>query len=220
MKHSDSIASLAAALVKVQGELRAIGKDSVNPHFKSRYASLDAIVEDVRPILHKHGLAIAQGATTPITDEAGRVAGFAVETMLIHASGEWLTNTAIVPIVKADPQGAGGALTYGRRYGLSALLSLATEEDDDANAVSHPPRAVEATAPRTPAPETRVPAATNDEPPCPKCGGRMWDNRLSKKNPKAPDFACRTKSCDGVIWPPKGARQPVPPDDDDRPWEG
>jgi hypothetical protein len=39
---------------------------------------------------------------------------------------------------------------------------------------------------------------------CPKCDGRMWDNRISKRNPKAPDFKCRDRSCDGVIWPPKG----------------
>ena len=44
-----------------------------------------------------------------------------------------------------------------------------------------------------------------DEPTCPKCGGRMWDNRLSKRNPKAPDFKCRNRSCDGVIWPPRVA---------------
>lgn len=42
-----------------------------------------------------------------------------------------------------------------------------------------------------------------DEPSCPKCGGRMWDNRLSKRNPKAPDYKCRNRSCDGVLWPPK-----------------
>jgi len=45
----------------------------------------------------------------------------------------------------------------------------------------------------------------SDEPTCPKCGGRMWDNRLSKRNPKAPDYKCRSRSCDGVIWPPRGA---------------
>ena len=45
-----------------------------------------------------------------------------------------------------------------------------------------------------------------DEPSCPKCGGRMWDNRLSKRNPKAPDYKCRNRSCDGVVWPPKGGR--------------
>ena len=39
---------------------------------------------------------------------------------------------------------------------------------------------------------------------CPKCGGRTWDNRLTKRNPKAPDFKCRDRSCDGVVWPPRG----------------
>ena len=46
-----------------------------------------------------------------------------------------------------------------------------------------------------------------DEPSCPKCGGRMWDNRLSKRNPKAPDFKCRNRSCDGVIWPAKAGQR-------------
>lgn len=41
---------------------------------------------------------------------------------------------------------------------------------------------------------------------CPKCGGQVWDNRKDKKNPKAPDFKCRDKNCDGVIWPPKPAK--------------
>lgn len=57
--------------------------------------------------------------------------------------------------------------------------------------------------------DVQIPAATgplaSDEPSCPKCGGRMWDNRLSKRNPKAPDFKCRSRSCDGVIWPPRSA---------------
>jgi len=49
-----------------------------------------------------------------------------------------------------------------------------------------------------------------DEPVCPRCSGRVWDNRLTKRNPKAPDFKCRDRSCDGVIWPPKG--EPAQPD--------
>ena len=49
-----------------------------------------------------------------------------------------------------------------------------------------------------------------DEPSCPKCGGRMWDNRLSKRNPKAPDFKCRNRSCDGVVWPPKPGQAAAP----------
>lgn len=138
MKHTDSLVKLAPSLVAAQAELKAVGKDSTNPHFKNKYASLDAIIDTVRPVLAKHGLAIVQGATVPMTTDVGGLVGFAVETMLVHTSGEWLTNTAIMPLGKADPQGAGGALTYGRRYGLSALLSLATEEDDDGTVASRP----------------------------------------------------------------------------------
>jgi hypothetical protein len=58
---------------------------------------------------------------------------------------------------------------------------------------------------------------------CPKCGGRTWDNRLTKRNPKAPDFKCRDRSCDGVVWPPRGAAPaadappPEPPPAEDAP---
>jgi hypothetical protein len=48
-------------------------------------------------------------------------------------------------------------------------------------------------------------AAATAIPSCPKCEGEMWDNRVGKKNPKAPDFKCKDKSCDGVIWPPRDA---------------
>lgn len=134
MKHSDSIANLAAALVKAQAELRPVTKDMTNPHFRSKFASLDGIIEAVRPVLAKHGLAFVQGTTTPESDVESKVTAFTVETTLIHTSGEWLTASVLIPLAKADPQGAGSALTYGRRYGLSAALGVATDEDDDANA--------------------------------------------------------------------------------------
>lgn len=136
MKHSESIAKLAAALVAAQAELRAVGMDAVNPHFKAKYASLDNIIETIRPTLARHKLAVVQGATLPESNSEGKVTGFTVETMLVHESGEWLTSGVVMPIAKADPQGAGAAITYGRRYGLSAILSLATDEDDDGNAAS------------------------------------------------------------------------------------
>ncbi len=145
MKHSDSISNLATALVAAQKNIKAVAKDSVNPHFRNRYASLDAMVESVRPTLAAHGLAVVQGATSPITDSDGALCGFAVETMLLHASGEWLLNSAIMPLSKVDAQGAGGAMTYGRRYGLSALLALATEDDDDGHSAGQAqPRATAA----------------------------------------------------------------------------
>jgi hypothetical protein len=55
-------------------------------------------------------------------------------------------------------------------------------------------------------------AIASDVPPCPKCEGRMWDNRIGKTNPKAPDFKCRDRSCDGVVWPERKT-ETAPPDD-------
>lgn len=143
MRQSESISKLAAALVVAQGELSTVGKDRANTFFNSKYATLDAIVEHVRPVLAKHRLAVIQGATMPETDANGVLRSFVVETMLVHESGEWLVNASIMPVApqtKRDgtvlpigPQAAGSAITYGRRYGISALLSLATDEDDDGN---------------------------------------------------------------------------------------
>ncbi len=138
MKHSETFAKLSAALVAAQAQIKGVAKNSTNPHFKSKYASLDDIVAAVRPVLASHKLAIVQGACDPIIDHGGSLEGFSVETMLVHESGEWIANAAIVPLTKVDAQGAGGAMTYGRRYGLSALLSLATDEDDDGNVASTP----------------------------------------------------------------------------------
>lgn len=223
MKHSDSISKIAAALVAVQSELKAVAKDSRNPHFKSSYCSLDAIIEATRPALSKHGLAVVQGVTTPHSDSEGHLNGFTVETMLVHQSGEWIVNGALMPLSKLDPQGAGGAITYGRRYGLSALLALATEEDDDGNGASHrtAPRA-EGEQRRPPSQGATNPSSTSASPSptptakveCPMCGGPTWDNRADKRNPKAPDFKCKDSACKGVIWPPKDgmpARNERPP---------
>ena len=58
----------------------------------------------------------------------------------------------------------------------------------------------ESTSPESTSPDDATPA-------CPKCGGEMWDNRESKRNPRAPDFKCRDKGCEGVIWPPRDGEQ-------------
>jgi hypothetical protein len=127
---------IAAALVAAQGEMRAVGKDATNPHFRSRYATLDAIMDMVRPILAKHGLAVMQGTSHPDTTADGKLTSMAVETRIIHTSGEWVSSSVIMPVAKADPQGAGSAVTYGRRYGISALLAIVADDDDDGNAAT------------------------------------------------------------------------------------
>jgi hypothetical protein len=126
MQSSASIAALAKALVAAQGELDNVAKDATNPHFRSTYASLPAILDTIRPVLAKNKLAVVQ---FPIDDEkdVGRVG---VETVLIHESGEWVSQTYSVRLQKDDPQGAGSGITYTRRYALCAVLAIGQEDDD------------------------------------------------------------------------------------------
>lgn len=137
MKTSSSIGAIAPALVAASAELGPVVKDSVNPAFRNRYASLDAIMEQIRPVLARHGLAVIQSGTTPETID-GRLMSVGVETMILHKSGEWVSSGVILPVEKPTSQGVGSALSYGRRYGLSAVLGL-TAEDDDGQAASARP---------------------------------------------------------------------------------
>ena len=160
MKQSESIAKLAVALVKAQAEMKSIVKDSTNPAFKSSYASLEATVDTVRPILAKYGLCTLQGESSPETDE-GKLTGFNVETVVLHESGEWISNAVFVPVEKPSAQGAVSALTYGRRAGLRAVFTLADTDDDGETAQNHAPRAAATPSVRstpTPTPSAR-PAA-------------------------------------------------------------
>jgi hypothetical protein len=155
---SETTATLCAALVAAQGGLKPIAKDGKNPAFRSRYATLDGIMETVRPALAAHGLAVVQGVVHPETGEGGRLVGITVETRLVHTSGEWLASVVPVPVAKGDAHGLGSALSYGRRYGISALLALSTDEEDDGNAAAKaPPVKPQAKpAPATPAPGQRL----------------------------------------------------------------
>jgi hypothetical protein len=162
MTSSETTATLCAALVAAQGALRPIAKDGKNPAFRSRYATLDGIMETVRPALAAHGLAVVQGVVHPETGEGGRLVGIMVETRLVHTSGEWLASVVPVPVAKGDAHGLGSALSYGRRYGISALLALSTDEDDDGNAAAKPPAKP---APAAPAPGQRLHDRVPETPP-------------------------------------------------------
>lgn len=114
------------------------------------------------------------------------------------------------------------ALTYGRRYGLSALLSLATDDDDDGESAVAPRNAapqVPKAAPQTDRPAAAPPAASAGAvPSCPKCAGAMWDNRPKNEQRVAegkkalPSFACKDKEqCGGVVWSATGKDEPRQP---------
>lgn len=128
MLKSESIAALATALAEAQGEIENATKNSQNPHLKNRYADLAEILNTVRPVLSRHGLAVSQ-------HPAFAENMVQVETILLHKSGEWMASTITTPVQKADPQGVGSAVTYARRYSLAAIVGL-SQEDDDGHAAS------------------------------------------------------------------------------------
>jgi hypothetical protein len=138
MNKSDSIAALAAALSKAQAQIEGAIKDSTNPHFRSKYADLSSVVDAIRKPIAANGLAYVQ--TINQADNAA-----SVSTIIMHASGEWIDCGAIaVPVSKGDAQGYGSALTYARRYSLSAAFGVAPEDDDGNAAARAAPVAVAA----------------------------------------------------------------------------
>ena len=133
MLQSESIANLAKALAIVQGKLTYAKKDSKNPFFKSNYADLESVWDACRDLLASNGLAVSQfpGSYCEIDKS------MSLTTILTHESGEWISNEMTLPVSKVDPQGAGSAITYMRRYALAAVVGV-VQADDDANAASNP----------------------------------------------------------------------------------
>lgn len=125
---SPTIGVLMGALAKARKAFKPIIKSETNPFFKSKYADLASVIEATKDGLSDNGLAVLQ---PPVFDRAtGTVE---IITLLAHESGEWLKSTLDMPTAKADAQGVGSAITYGRRYAYSAVLNVASEEDDDGN---------------------------------------------------------------------------------------
>lgn len=126
MKHSESLAALAPALVKAQSEFPTIERKTDGQvgsrHYK--YADLKDVLSAVKPILEKNGLAIVQ---LPDVDEHGIMV---LSTTILHASGEFLSGDFDLGVSR-ESQILGSAITYARRYSLSGSLNLATEDDDD-----------------------------------------------------------------------------------------
>jgi hypothetical protein len=130
MERSESIKALSMALAKFHSQVGKIEKDANNPFFKSNYASLSHILQEVSEPLQNAGLVIAQ-----FPDGTGLV------TMLIHSeTGEYISSNYTMPVAKQnDPQAVGSAITYARRYAVSSILSL-NVSDDDGNAAAVQPK--------------------------------------------------------------------------------
>lgn len=130
MQTSQSIENISKSIIALNAELSNPKNTADNPFFKSKYAPLNEILNEVRPLLSRHGLAVIQN-TMSIDDRIG------IQTVIIHTSGEQIASDIL--LLKGDKdtaQGQGSAITYGRRYQLSAMLSIASEDDDDGNTAS------------------------------------------------------------------------------------
>jgi hypothetical protein len=177
MNKSESIKNIAGALVQFQASVSKVAKESNNPFFKSKYASLANILDTIQKPLSECGLAISQFPD-----------GNALTTILLHAdSGEWMESSYVMPVAKQnDPQAMGSAMTYARRYALGSILNLNIDDDDDGEKAmgrSNQPQMVRAKRPLTPGSDYWAKAVEHL-----KTGGLMTDIttkfEVSEKNQK------------------------------------
>jgi len=130
MKQSNELNLIIKALSDANKEIVNPKNTAVNPFFKSKYAPLDSILTQIRPILTKNGLVLIQNISTDETFVS-------IETGIYHTSGQFIISDKLqMSADKATAQAQGSAITYGRRYQLSAFINIASEDDDDANHVS------------------------------------------------------------------------------------
>ena len=139
ISRSEQIDALAAALAQAQSVMGGAVKDSANPFFKSRYADLSSVVDACRGPLTANGIAVIQSPSA----EGPRVS---VETLLVHASGQWVSGTVTTTAKDDSPQSIGSAITYLRRYGLQSFVGIAPVDDDAEAAQGRP--APQDTAPK------------------------------------------------------------------------
>lgn len=123
-EHTANLNELLSALAKAQGQISHAKKDKKNPFFKSSYADLASVWEACRDPLASNGLSIIQ------TVEGSKTEMFLV-TWLGHSSGQYIKSRLPMLLQKSDPQSQGSAITYARRYALSAMVGICADEDDD-----------------------------------------------------------------------------------------
>lgn len=201
MKQSESISTLAPALVQAIAELKNPPRTSTNPFFRSKYTPLDLTLDTLRPVLHKHGLCIIQNVHShPLAepkileigyDEKGVSKGQcvvsalpAVLTRITHKSAEWIETEPFIMPVRGSYTAPdfGMCVSYARRYQIDAIVSIFGDTDDDGNSVSgrgNGKRINPALKDPVEAAQNILNAqpaeeeATNEGPSCPKCGAEM-----------------------------------------------
>jgi hypothetical protein len=179
MKTSESIIRIAPALLAAQKEIGSASKDAINPFFKSKYADLGSIMEACKEALNKNGIIVLQ----PVgTDHMGTTS---LETILLHESGEFMSDTMTVTVKQQnDPQAQGSAITYARRYSLQSMMFIPAEDDDAEKSTDHTPTQV------------------NTDEKCTKCGAPL---KISKTG---------GKYCSALCWKNTPKEQAITADDE------
>lgn len=125
---SDDTQEIAKALAAAQSEMKPAIRNKSNPFFKSSYADLESVCDACLHVLNKHGICVTQ-TTAPLDN------GIALETTLIHASGQWISSVYPVHPAKNDAQSLGSAFKYARRYALSGIACVSESDDDGEEAM-------------------------------------------------------------------------------------
>lgn len=152
LETSTTTAALDEALAKAQGEIDTASKDKVNPAFRSKYADLTSVWEACRPALSKNGIALTQW---PLASDDNRLH---IITRIAH-KGEWMQARFAIPVDKNNAHGFGSAITYAKRFTLSAALGVVADDDDDGNAAVG-----KKTAPQVGPPAPKPDAMSNGDP--------------------------------------------------------
>jgi len=181
MKRSETISALTEALAKAQGAFPAVQKSGKNEHLRNQYSTLDDIIAAVRKPLAANGLSFLQPL---VSLEDGLLV---LETVLMHQTGEWVSSEVAVPSLSGNRavnelQAFGSALTYMRRYTLTAMLGVTSEEDVDGNGDSgngQKPTTKQAAKPQqkkpAPKPAPKQPSAASTAPAPEQAPADQWD---------------------------------------------
>ncbi len=149
MQQSENINELATALCEAQAEMRGAVKDSRNPFFKSKYADLVSVMKAIKDSFQRHGLSFTQFPHIEhkkgyvfVKDQAKEVdmLHVGVTTTLMHTSGQYQQHSFALPLSKQDPQAAGAAITYAKRYALQGVAGIPSEDDDAESAMNRQPQ--------------------------------------------------------------------------------
>jgi hypothetical protein len=154
---SDTVVDIITALCAAQGKFGVVAKDRTanvemrgGGSYKYSYATLASVIAAVRPALNEQGIALVQSANIVNTE---RSVLLQVDTRFLHTSGQWIGSVLRLPLGDATPQGMGSLLTYLRRYGLSALAGVASEDDDDGQLAQTTPPPARESRPRATRPQ-------------------------------------------------------------------